>query len=322
MYIYDVLTIIETINSEGVSIVIPCYNSEQTLGHLLLEIESEFKEKSVINYEIILVIDGPKDRTLEVAINQQAKNKKITVLELNRNFGQHAAIFAGLEESRLNFIVTMDDDGQHPVKSIYDLITPLCGDIDVAYGVSNVEEHNALRNFFSRATKYITYKLLNIPNAKNISAFRGFKRIAMKGVDFQALTSAVVDVVLHWNTNKFQTVQVQMSKRANGKSNYNLYSLTKFAFQMITGYSVRPLRIATFAGLLTFFASFILLISIAIQALNGRIIVAGYTSLSLFVLFLGSTQLLTLGLIGEYLGKVHEHSMGKPHFLVKKVFKD
>jgi glycosyltransferase involved in cell wall biosynthesis len=322
MYIYDVPTIIETINSEGVSVVIPCYNSEQTLGHLLGEIESEFKEKSVINYEIILVVDGPKDGTLEVAIDQQAKNKKITVLELNRNFGQHAAIFAGLEESRLNFIVTMDDDGQHPVKSIYDLITPLCGDIDVVYGVSNVEEHNVLRNFFSRATKYITYKLLNIPNAKNISAFRGFKRIAMKGVDFRALTSAVVDVVLHWNTNKFQTVQVQMSKRANGKSNYNLYSLTKFAIQMITGYSVRPLRIATFAGLLTFFASFILLISIAIQALNGKIIVAGYTSLSLFVLFLGSTQLLTLGLIGEYLGKVHEHSMGKPHFLVKKVFKD
>lgn len=314
--------IVEAINSQGVSVVIPCYNSEESLGQLVEEIASEFKEKSIINYEIILVVDGPRDRTLEVAIDQQKKNKKIIVLELNRNFGQHAAIFAGLQESRFNFIITMDDDGQHPVGSIYDLIVPLSGDVDVVYGVSKVEEHNVLRNFFSRATKYITYKLLNIPNAKNISAFRGFKRIAMKGVDFQGITSAVVDVVLHWNTNKFQTIQVEMSKRVKGKSNYNLYSLTKFAIQMITGYSVRPLRIATFAGLLTFFASFILLISIATQALNGKIVVAGYASLSLFVLFLGSIQLLTLGLIGEYLGKVHEHSMGKPHYLVKKVFKN
>lgn len=321
MYIYEVPTIVETINSEGVSIVIPCYNSEQTLGELLRDIESEFKEKSLINYEIILVVDGPKDRTLEVAIDQQRMNKKITVLELNRNFGQHAAIFAGLEESRLNFIVTMDDDGQHPVKSIYDLVTPLCGDIDVVYGVSTEEEHNILRNFLSKTAKYITYKLLNIPNAKNLSAFRGFKRIAMKGVDFKGLTSAVVDVVLHWNTNKFQTIQVNMSKRTKGKSNYNFYSLAKFAIQMITGYSVRPLRIATIAGLLTFFASFLLLFSIAIQAINGDIIVAGYASLSLFVLFLGSIQLLTLGLIGEYLGKVHEHSMGKPHYLIKRVIK-
>lgn len=321
MYIYDVPTIVETINSEGVSIVIPCYNSEQTLGELLRDIKSEFKEKSLINYEIILVVDGPKDRTLEVAIDQQRMNKKITVLELNRNFGQHAAIFAGLEESRLNFIVTMDDDGQHPVKSIYDLVTPLCGDIDVVYGVSTEEEHNLFRNFFSKTAKYITYKLLNIPNAKNLSAFRGFKRIAMKGVDFKGLTSAVVDVVLHWNTNKFQTIQVNMSKRTKGKSNYNFYSLAKFAIQMITGYSVRPLRIATIAGLLTFFASFILLFSIAVQAINGDIIVVGYASLSLFVLFLGSIQLLTLGLIGEYLGKVHEHSMGKPHYLIKRVIK-
>ena len=321
MYINDVAKIVEAINSEGVSVVIPCYNSEQTLGHLVQDIASEFKKKSVINYEIILVVDGPGDRTLEVAIDQQKKNKKITVLELNRNFGQHAAIFAGLQESRFNFIVTIDDDGQHPVESIYDLIVPLCGDVDVVYGVSNEEEHNILRNFFSKATKYITYKLLNIPNAKNVSAFRGFKRIAVKGVDFQGLTSAVVDVVLHWNTSKIHTIRVQMSKRENGKSNYNFYSLAKFAIQMITGYSIRPLRVATVVGLLTFIASFILLIWIVIRALNGEIIVAGYASLSLFVLFLGSIQLLTLGLIGEYLGKVHEHSMGKPHYLVKNIVK-
>lgn len=321
MYIYEVATIIEVINKQGVSVVIPCYNSEHTLGKLLDEIYLEFKQKQIANYEIILVVDGPRDGTLKVAINQQEKNNHITILELNKNFGQHAAIFAGLEESKLNFVVTMDDDGQHPVKSIYDLITPLCGDTDVVYGVAKKEEHNFVRSFFSRASKYFTFKLLNIPNAKDLSAFRGFKKIAIKGINFKDLTSAVVDVVLHWNTNKFLTIKIDMAKRTSGKSNYSVYTLMKFAIQMITGYSIRPLRIATVAGLLTFMASFILLIFIAIQAINGEIVVAGYASLSLFVLFLGSIQLLTLGLIGEYLGKVHEHSMGKPHYLVKNIIK-
>jgi glycosyltransferase involved in cell wall biosynthesis len=321
MYICEVATIVKTINTQGVSIVIPCYNSEHTLGKLLEEVYLEFREKQIKNYEIILVVDGPRDETLKVAIDQQKKNNRITILELNKNFGQHAAIFAGLDESKLNFVVTMDDDGQHPVKSIYDLITPLCGDIDVVYGVARKEEHNFVRSFFSRASKYFTFKLLNIPNAKDLSAFRSFKRIAIKDIDFKDLTSAVVDVVLHWNTNKFLTVKIDMAKRTNGKSNYSIYTLAKFAIQMITGYSIRPLRVATVVGLLTFIASFILLIWIVIRALNDEIIVAGYASLSLFVLFLGSIQLLTLGLIGEYLGKVHEHSMGKPHYLVKNIIK-
>jgi undecaprenyl-phosphate 4-deoxy-4-formamido-L-arabinose transferase len=215
----------------------------------------------------------------------------------------------------------MDDDGQHPVESIFDLLAPLCGEIDVVYGVATREEHNFIRSFFSRASKYLTFKFLKIPNAKDLSAFRAFKKITIAGTNFKNLSSGVVDVVLHWNTNKFVTIKVEMSKRTKGKSNYSFYTLAKFAIQMITGYSVRPLRIATMAGLLTFLGSFILLTTIAIQALRGEIIVAGYASLSLFVLFLGSIQLLTLGLIGEYLGKVHEHSMGKPHYLVKSVFK-
>jgi glycosyltransferase involved in cell wall biosynthesis len=314
-------TVVEEINAQGVSVVIPCYNSEQTLGNLLEDIHLEFKQKCITEYEIILVLDSPRDGTLKVAIDQQKKNEKITILELNKNFGQHAAIFAGLDESKFNFIVTMDDDGQHPVKSVYDLLAPLCGDIDVVYGVATQEEHNLIRSFFSRATKYLTFKLLDIPNAKDLSAFRAFKKMAITGTNFKKLTSGVVDVVLHWNTNKFLTIKVEMSRRTNGKSNYNFYTLTMFAIQMITSYSVKPLRIATMVGLVTFLASFILLMSIAIQALRGEIIVAGYASLSLFVLFLGSIQLLTLGLIGEYLGKVHEHSMGKPHFLVKSVIK-
>ena len=313
--------IFETINTQGVSIVIPCYNSERTLGRLIEDIHLEFTEKCLTNYEIILVVDGPRDGTLNIAIDHQKKNNKIIILELNKNFGQHAAIFAGLDESKFNFIVTMDDDGQHPVKNICDLITPLCGDIDVVYGVARKEEHKFLRNAFSRVSKYLVFRLLNIQNARDISSFRAFKKIAVDGVNFSDLTDAVVDVVLHWNTNRFLSIKVDMVKRIEGKSNYSFYTLTKFAIKMITGYSVRPLRIATLAGLVTFLVSLVLLTSITIQAIKGEIVVAGYASLSLFVLFLGAIQLLALGLIGEYIGKIHEHAIGKPHYLVKNIFK-
>ena len=301
--------------------VIPCFNSELTLGKVLDEITLEFKISKIRNYEIILVLDSPEDNTLQVAINQQKTNHNIIVMELNKNFGQHAAIFAGLSQANYNFIVTMDDDGQHPVNRILDLVSPLCEGFDVVYGVANKKEHNFLRNTLSKLIKFLIFKSMKIDNARNLSAFRAFKKTAVDGIEFRDLTSAIVDVVLNWNTNKFHTIKVDMSKRSIGKSNYNSFKLIKFAIQMITGYSIRPLRLATFAGLLTFFASFIILISLIIQTLKGEIVVAGYASLSLFILFLGAIQLLTLGLIGEYLGKVHEKSMGKPLYLIKSITK-
>jgi glycosyltransferase involved in cell wall biosynthesis len=321
MYIWRMNEKIELINSHGVSIVIPCYNSERSLGKILREIKSTFADLNISKYEIILVTDSPRDNTLGVAIDEQKINNRIIVLELNKNFGQHAAIFAGLRETRFDFIVTMDDDGQHPVSEIDKLLNLLCGDFDVVYGVAAQEEHSFFRNFFSRTAKYFTFRILNVPNAKNVSSFRAFKRIAIEGVDFARLNNAVVDVVLHWNTSKFHTTKVDMLKRSVGRSNYSFYRLVRLAINMIIGYSIRPLRIATLAGLLTFFASTVLLIVITIRSIKGEILVAGYTSVSLFVLFLGAIQLLTLGLIGEYLGKVHENSMGKPQYIIKKISK-
>ena len=311
---------LEAINKQGVSIVIPCYNSELTLGSVLTDLGSEFRNSRITRYEIILVIDCPKDNTLRVALAQQKENSKIRILVLNKNFGQHAAIFAGLDQAKFDFIVTMDDDGQHLPSNVQSLLVPLCGDIDVVYGVPRVEEHSHVRNFFSRTAKYVTFKLLKIENARDISAFRAFKKIAIEGIEFRSLTSAVVDVVLNWNTNRFLAVKVDMAKRIAGKSNYTYYKLFKFALQMIIGYSIRPLRIATIVGLTIFFISSLVSVGLIIRSVRGEIVVPGYFSLSLFVLFLGSIQLITLGLIGEYLGKIHEHSMGKPLYLIKEVY--
>jgi|688.fasta_scaffold02832_3 glycosyltransferase involved in cell wall biosynthesis len=302
----------------GVSVVIPCFGSAATLAGVVIDTRDTFIELEIPRYEILLVIDDASKETLRVAKTIQEESPEVKVIELTRNYGQHAAIFAGLEESQYEYIVTMDDDGQHLGSSIPQILEPLRGNIDVVYGIPLADEHNWLRNSSSKFAKYITFKFLKIENARDISSLRAFKRIAIEGIDFRSLNSAVVDVVLNWNTSHFTSVHVNMSKRENGKSNYSYYKLIKFAIQMITGYSMRPLRIATFLGLLTFVISISLGLTLLVQGLKGEITVPGYTSLSIFILFLGSMQLLTLGIIGEYLGRIHESSMGKPLYSIRR----
>ena len=300
--------------------MIPCFGSAATLAGVVMGTRETFIKLEISRYEILLVIDDASKETIRAAKKIQEETTEVKVIELTRNYGQHAAIFAGLDQAKFNFIVTMDDDGQHLASNVQSLLVPLCGDIDVVYGVPKVEEHSHIRNFFSRTAKYVTFKLLKIENTKDISAFRAFKKIAIEGIEFRSLTSAVVDVVLNWNTNRFLAVKVDMAKRITGKSNYTYYKLFKFALQMIIGYSIRPLRIATIVGLIIFFISSAVSVGLIFRSVTGEIVVPGYFSMSLFVLFLGSIQLITLGLIGEYLGKIHEHSMGKPLYLIKEVY--
>ena len=137
-------------------------------------------------------------------------------------------------------------------------------------------------------------------------------------IEINLLSNAVVDVVLHWHTNRFSTVSVNMQQRRLGKSNYTFFSLTRFAVQIISGYSTRPLRLATILGFLTFIASSIASILLLIEWKIGNIRVPGYTSSLLAILLIGSIELITLGIIGEYVGRIHEKSMGKPLFVIRE----
>ena len=303
---------------QAISVVIPCYMSEHSLPIVVEEIQSTFESSLINKYEIILVVDNPGDLTLDVARNLQNHNSKIIVVELSRNYGQHAALFAGIENARFPIIVTMDDDGQHPGTAIPELLLALEHDIDVVYGVAILKKHGWLKDFFSKQVKYFTFKFLGVANAREISAFRVFRKSIFDNIEINLLSNAVVDVVLHWHTNRFSTVSVNMQQRRLGKSNYTFFSLTRFAVQIISGYSTRPLRLATILGFLTFIASSIASILLLIEWKIGNIRVPGYTSSLLAILLIGSIELITLGIIGEYVGRIHEKSMGKPLFVIRE----
>jgi len=305
-------------NQIGVSVIIPCYQSELTLAQVVHELHSEFQQNGLVKFEILMVLDGPTDGTKNIATKLASQFSECRIIELSRNFGQHAAIYAGIYSSKYGLIVTMDDDGQHPPSAIPALFTALSPEVDIVYGVSPEEEHGAIRSFASRQFKIALFRVLGIRNARDISAVRLFRKSLLNNVDLRQLSVGVIDVALHWNTTRIVTTPLQMSKRYQGRSNYNFRSLVRFAIQMLVSFSIKPLKFALFLGVLTFCFSSVLTIHYLYQYFTGRVEVAGFTTLTILIATLSSIQLITLGILGEYLGSIHQRSMGKPLFNIKE----
>jgi len=299
-------------------IIIPVFNSERTIGSLLQGI---LDDKKLDKYQvgIILVNDGSEDGSLNVCESWAVANSQIVVIDLMKNYGQHSAIFAGISHSTAELLVTMDDDGQHLPESITSLLDALTADVDVVYGIAEEDEHSWSRNLGSRFAKGLVFRGLGIKNSSKTSAFRAMRAKVFNGIEFTGLSSGILEVAINWNTGRIKSIEVPMNLRKIGKSNYSFYKLVKFAIAMLTSYSTRPLRFATLLGILGFIFSLFLTGYYFFHALTGEVKVEGFSSLAILISLLGSVQLITLGIIGEYLGKVHEKNIGKPVFVVRNV---
>jgi len=303
---------------KSLDIIIPVYNSEKTIGPLL---QSILNQKGLESYQcgIILVNDGSKDESLKVCEDFAASHSQIMVIDLMKNYGQHSAIFAGISHSKAEILVTMDDDGQHLPESIPLLLEALTPDIDVVYGIAEQDEHSWARNLGSRFFKSLVFRGLGIKNSNKTSAFRAIRTKIFRGIEFTGLSSGILEVAINWNTSRIKNIRVPMDFRKIGKSNYSLYKLFKFAVAMLTSYSTRPLKLATCLGFLGFIFSLFFMGYYVFMALTGGIKVEGFSTLVVLISLLGSVQLITLGIIGEYLGKVHEKNIGKPLFVIRDI---
>jgi len=301
----------------SLSIVIPCFQSEASLDEVVEGIKDSLRGFKGFEYEILLVLDGPTDRTAEIATQLENKITECRVIELSRNYGQHPAIFAGILSAKYEIVITMDDDGQHLPREIPTLIEALSDETDLVYGLPTEEEHGLVRSFASRFFKSMLFRILGIRNARDVSAFRIFRKSLLQNIDLQKISSGTVDVALHWSTTRIKTVSTNMNKRLTGKSNYTLRSLFKFAIQMIIGYSVKPLKFALFIGLIGFLVSAALSIYFFVQYLQGDVKVAGFSTITILITTLSSIQLVTLGILGEYIASIHQKSIGKPMFNIR-----
>jgi len=303
---------------QTLDIIIPVYNSAKTLPKLLEEL---LNVSSFQKYDlgIILINDGSVDSSLEVCRTFAASNPKISVVDLMKNYGQHPAIFAGINISQAELIVTMDDDGQHLPSTVPLLLAELTSEIDIVYGVAAKDEHSWFRNLLSKQLKSIIFRGLGIQSSKKTSAFRAIRSDLFREVNWSNLSSGILEVAVSWNTTRIKAIEVPMERRKVGKSNYSIYKLLKFAIAMLISYSIRPLRVATVLGFVGFAFGLTLTTYYFFASVVNEVKVEGFATLAILISFFGSIQLITLGIIGEYLGKVHERNIGKPQFVIRSI---
>lgn len=310
-----------TASVRRVSIVVPCYRSQDTLRGVVADITAVLSAPGsgvVDGYEVVLVVDGSPDSTAAVARAIAADEPShVRVVELRRNYGQHNALIAGIRRARHETVVTMDDDGQHRADQIPALLAALDdAGADLAYGVAVEEEHGVARSAASRIVKR-TLAMAGVPRADDVSAFRAFRtamRDAFAGVSDPYIS---LDVLLSWATTSITRVPVQMDQRAVGRSSYTLRSLVRHAMNMVTGYSNLPLRLVAWLGGFCAALGVVLGAIVVWKFAVGETTVAGFTTIAAMVAVFSGAQMLSLGIIGEYLGRLHSRSMGKPTYSVR-----
>jgi undecaprenyl-phosphate 4-deoxy-4-formamido-L-arabinose transferase len=302
----------------SVSVVIPCYRSARTLPTLVSRIVSTLSQASV-RHEILLVVDGSPDETWETAAALARSIEGVRAVNLSRNYGQHNALVAGIREAAHDVVVTLDDDLQHPPEQIPSLLAALEGDrLDLVYGVAVEEEHGFLRNLASRSVKAGLSGALGIRTAQEISAFRAFRTRLRDGFRGLSGPHASIDVALSWATAKVGSVQVQMNQRAHGRSNYTVRMLFRHAMNMLVGYSAAPLRAASYLGFLAGVIGLVLGVGVLWRFAVGDTTVAGFTTVASMVALFSSAQLFAIGMLGEYVGRIHGSGMGRPTYVVRE----
>jgi undecaprenyl-phosphate 4-deoxy-4-formamido-L-arabinose transferase len=304
------------VHGESISIVIPVYNGATTLPTLIDRLRIVLGQLAR-PHEIILVNDGSRDASWATIESLAVRYPEIIGIDLMRNYGQHNALLCGIKRSRHDVIVTLDDDLQQPPEEIPRLLTKLNEGYDVVYGTPKQEQHGFWRNFSSRVTKAALGAATSASVAPMVSAFRAF-RASVKPA-FQDYRSPLlsIDVLLTWATTSFASVTVHRAPRRSGLSNYRFRSLVRHTMNMMTGYSLLPLQLATMIGFLfTLFGIFVLVFVVGRYLMVG-VTVAGFPFLASIIAIFSGAQLFALGIIGEYLGRMHLRTMERPPYIVR-----
>lgn len=298
------------------SIVVPVYNSAKTLANLLDRL-SKVIVPITQSYEIILIDDGSGDDSWPVIQTlRETYGDHLVAVQLMRNYGQHNALMCGLGIARGEFVVTMDDDLQNPPEEIPKLLAHIKQHgLDLVYGCPHAREHAAWRNLGS-AIVWHFYRTV-FRNGVMPTPFRIMRHQLAQSVMFYDLNFTYLDGLLAWCTSRIAGVEVEHHPRAQGSSGYSLAKLLVLALNLYTNFSLIPLQIVSGLGFVTAMSGFLVGIYYLFQFLASNIAVPGFASTIIAILILGGAQLLALGVIGEYLGRLHLNVNRKPQYVIR-----
>jgi len=307
------------VSTLDLSVVIPVYRSQETLRPLTQRLMKVLDAEGR-TYEIIFVDDGSPDNSWEVLEALQVEHpQSIVAIQLMRNYGQHNALMCGFRRSRGQFVITMDDDLQNPPEEIPKLINAIISrKLDIVYGsYESTKKHSGWRNLGS--TIIITFYNHVFQNNIRGSSFRIIRRELVDSIFPYNLNFTYIDGLLAWNTKRIGEVPVAHHARETGRSGYNPLKLLTLALNLFTNFSLLPLQLVSMTGFVFSICGFIAACVYAILYLTHRITVPGYASIIIAVLVMGGIQLLSLGVLGEYLGRLHLNVNRKPQYVERIV---
>jgi len=298
------------------SLVVPVYNSAGTLQILMGQIHAALAKRQ---FEVLLVNDGSSDDSWSVIRNLAAQDPVVRGIHLMRNYGQHNAVLAGIRAARGDVIVTIDDDLQHPPAEIPKLLDRLMEGSDVVYGTAARLPHTRFRNASSWITKLVLQKAMGAETARKVSAFRAFRTSLRNAFQNYQSPFISIDVVLTWGTRRFSSVKVEHRPRTIGESQYTLRALVTHALTVATGFTTLPLRLASFMGFsFTLVGMGVLAYVVGRYFLVGRA-VPGFAFLASIIAIFSGAQFFALGIIGEYLARIHSRLMERPTYAIAEV---
>ncbi len=303
--------------ARSISVVVPVYNSELILPALIRRLEPALASLAK-QFEVVFVNDGSRDQSWKVIQEKSRSFPWVRGINLMRNYGQHNALLCGIRAARYETLVTMDDDLQHPPEEIHKLMAKLDEGFEMVYGFPELEQHGFLRNIASGLTKLALQRSMGAETARHVSAFRAFRTQARDAFASYHSPFISIDVVLTWATTRFVAIQVRHDPRQTGVSNYTFGMLFRHAMNMMTGFSILPLQLANLVGFLcTAFGGTILVYVVGRYLLYGTS-VPGFPFLASIIAIFSGAQLLALGIIGEYIARMHFRMMERPTYTVRE----
>ena len=306
----------EPVGAQRISVVVPVYNSEGTLPDLVSRLSVVLDELTDA-WEIVLVNDGSRDASWSVIVALLNDHPRLQAINLMRNYGQHNALLCGIRAARYGVIVTLDDDLQNPPEEISKLLAKLAEGYDVVYGPPLHEQHGVWRDLASQVTKLALQSAMGAPVARQVSAFRVFRSAVRAAFTDYRSPFLSIDVLLTWGTTRFAAVPVRQDPRKVGQSNYTVRQLIAHALNMMTGFSTLPLQLASLTGFVfTLFGIGVLLYVLVRYIVHGGS-VPGFPFLASIIAIFSGAQLFALGIIGEYLARMHFRTMERPPYAVR-----
>ena len=301
-----------------VSFVIPCYRSEHTLENVVAEIHKTLKDMEQYDYEIILVNDCSPDGTWAVIRRICQENNRIRGINFAKNFGQHAALMAGLRQSSGDYVVCLDDDGQTPADEVGKLLGKLEEGYDAVYASYAHKQHSLFRNLGSKVNELMTRIMLEKPRQLYISSYFAVRRFVVEDmVRYENSYPYVIGLVLR-ATKNITNVEVSHRERQEGSSGYNLKKLLGLWFNGFTAFSVKPLRIATCIGCLSAAVGFLYGLYTIIKRMVNPQVPMGFSSTMAAIVFFGGMIMIMLGLIGEYIGRIYISLNNSPQYVIRE----